>query len=571
MNINYLTNADEIQIKMAQGAKPGEGGQLPGHKVNKEIGRVRNATPGVGLISPPPHHDIYSIEDLAQLIFDLKNANRKARVSVKLVSKTGVGVIASGVTKAHADHILISGADGGTGASPLSSLRHAGLPWEIGLSETHQTLVKNGLRDRVVLQTDGQIRTARDMAIATMMGAEEWGIATAALVVEGCILMRKCHLNTCPVGIATQDEELRKKFDGKVAHLVHYFHFLAQHLREIMAECGVRRVNDLVGRTDLLAIDLTDRHWKTSNLDLSPILYKSENQRNTTLYGSRLQDHKLENILDKKLIYFSDQALHENSTYSSAFPIMNTDRATGTMLSNEIAKRYGSKGMDPGSLSFQFTGSAGQSFGAFAARGLKLHLIGEANDYFGKGLSGGMLSVMCHQNSNLDATKNVIIGNVALYGATSGEAYINGKAGDRFCVRNSGAHVVVEGIGDNGCEYMTGGMVVILGSVGRNFAAGMSGGIAYIHKNQYKESNINQEIILIERPNVSDINKIEHLIKNHHLHTGSHVGHQLLKNWQTEKHEFVKIISIEFKAALSFAKSIKISTDMPQVLTGKRG
>ncbi len=555
VNINYLTNAEELQIKIAQGAKPGEGGQLPGHKVDSNIARVRNATPGVGLISPPPHHDIYSIEDLAQLIFDLKNANRKARISVKLVSKTGVGVIASGVTKAHADHILISGADGGTGASPLSSVRHAGLPWELGLSETHQTLIKNGLRDRVTLQTDGQIRTGRDLAVATMLGAEEWGIATAALVVEGCILMRKCHLNTCPVGIATQDKDLRKKFNGKVEHLLNYFRFLAEHLREIMAECGVRTVNELVGRTDLLQVDEGDRHWKTSNLDLSPILHRPANTYGVKLYCNRVQDHKLENIQDKKLIHLCKAAIQNDRSYENSFPVINTDRAIGAMLSNEIAKIYGSSGMRKGKLNLNFTGSAGQSFGAFAIKGCCFHLEGEANDHFGKGLSGATLSVRPPVKQDRQADENVIIGNVALYGATAGEAFISGIAGDRFCVRNSGAKTVVEGVGDNACEYMTGGLALILGKVGRNFAAGMSGGLAFIHNQHYREVSINQDMVLIESCTDKDQQKLHDLLQKHFRYTRSAIAKKLLASWSTEKDNFIKIIPEEYKAALARQQS----------------
>lgn len=549
VTINYLTNAIELQIKMAQGAKPGEGGQLPGHKVNEYIGKIRHSTPGVGLISPPPHHDIYSIEDLAQLIYDLKNANREARISVKLVSKAGVGVIASGVTKAHADHILISGYDGGTGASPLSSVRHAGLPWELGLSETHQTLVKNGLRDRVVLQTDGQIRTGRDMAIATMLGAEEWGIATAALVVEGCILMRKCHLNTCPVGIATQDESLRKKFDGKVDHIVNYFQFLAKHLREIMASVGVRSVNELVGRTDLLDIEKENRHWKTENVDFSPLLFQEENKLNETLYQSKSQDHGLEEVLDHKLIQLSSLAIKQQKTYDGVMPIKSTDRAVGTMLSNEISKIYGSVGMLPDSLTYRFRGSAGQSFGAFAARGIFFRLEGEANDYFGKGLSGAKLTVSPDRDSKYDAASNIIIGNVALYGATSGEAYINGRAGDRFCVRNSGAKTVVEGIGDNGCEYMTGGIAIILGKIGKNFAAGMSGGIAYVYSKSPKilSEKVNPEMVMIETPKIGDWDTIQSMIRSHTNYTGSRKGFTILNNWEEEKMNFHRVISNDYK------------------------
>ena len=522
VDVHYLSNADEIQIKIAQGAKPGEGGQLPGHKVDKHIAKVRNATPGVGLISPPPHHDIYSIEDLAQLIFDLKNVNRHARISVKLVSKSGVGVIAAGVVKAHADHILISGFDGGTGASPLSSIRHAGLPWEIGLAETHQTLMKNGLRDRVVLQADGQIRTGRDLAIATMLGAEEWGIATAALVVEGCILMRKCHLNTCPVGIATQDPQLREKFNGRVEHLVNYFHFLANHLREIMALVGVRSVNELVGRTDLLKIEGRDKSWKTKNLRLETLFHQESHPANQSMYCSRKQDHGLEEVMDHLLLEKAAIALHHKKSYATILPIKSTDRAVGAMLSHEISKRFGLDGLPKETLSFGFKGAAGQSFGAFAIKGVKFDLEGEANDYFGKGLSGGTLVLKKDSKLNCQANRNIIVGNVALYGATSGEVYINGIAGDRFAVRNSGARCVTEGIGDNGCEYMTGGEAVILGSIGRNFAAGMSGGVAYLYNLTEEERYlVNQEMIYFESLDIDDLVNLRSLIRNHVNHTGS--------------------------------------------------
>jgi len=555
VTINYLTNAKEIQIKMAQGAKPGEGGQLPGHKVDEYIAKVRNSTPGVGLISPPPHHDIYSIEDLAQLIYDLKNANREARISVKLVSKTGVGVIASGVAKAHADHILISGADGGTGASPLSSVRHAGLPWEIGLAETHQTLVKNRLRDRVVIQADGQIRTGRDLAIATMLGAEEWGIATAALVVEGCILMRKCHLNTCPVGIATQNPDLRKRFNGKVDHLVNYFHFLATHLREIMSELGVRTVNELVGRTDLLEVAHTEEHWKTQHLNLEALLFTFNSAEGNTRYASKKQDHNLSKVLDRKMIretFLKDKFEHGNTTF---FEIKNTDRSVGTMLSNEIAKVHGSNGLPHDSIKIELKGSAGQSLGAFGIKGLTFLLEGESNDYFGKGLSGAKLVVYPHRESQFDSSENIIVGNVALYGATSGEAYIKGVAGDRFCVRNSGAHAVVEGIGDNGCEYMTGGSVVILGEVGRNFAAGMSGGYAYIYKCiDQLASQINKDMVDIDIPMEEDLNFVKKRIQQHYRRTSSRIASEILKNWETEKYGFTKIFPKELKAIISIGE-----------------
>ena len=554
VTIEYLNNADELQIKMAQGAKPGEGGQLPGHKVDDTIARIRHSTPGVGLISPPPHHDIYSIEDLAQLIFDLKNSNRDARISVKLVSKAGVGIIASGVAKAHADHILISGFDGGTGASPVSSIMHAGLPWEMGLSETHQTLVKNGLRDRVVLQTDGQIRTGKDMAIATLLGAEEWGIATAALVVSGCIMMRKCHLNTCPVGVATQDPELRAKYDGKVEYLINYFRFLAQDLREIMAELGFRTVNDMVGKSNMLEADLEGRHWKYQNLDLSPIFYMEKSPKgyeNQTLYQSVAQDHGIDYILDRQLIKYSNLAITDKIQINSIFPVKSTDRAVGTMLSSEIARRYGAEGLPPESIMFRFRGSAGQSFGAFGAKGLEFILEGEANDYFGKGLSGATLVVVPDREASFEASENIIIGNVAFFGATSGKAYIKGLAGERFCVRNSGAEVVVEGVGHNGCEYMTGGRVVILGKTGRNFAAGMSGGIAYIRNTDGKlEERLNKEMVLLETPDAYDFEYIRKMVREHFRLTSSMNALQILQNWDVTKTEFVKIIPSEYKSVL---------------------
>ena len=441
---------------MAQGAKPGEGGQLPGHKVDEWIGKVRHSTPGVGLISPPPHHDIYSIEDLAQLIFDLKNANRKARISVKLVSKAGVGTIAAGVTKAKADVVLIAGHDGGTGASPVSSIKHAGLPWELGLAETHQTLVKNGLRSRVVVQTDGQIRTGRDIAIATLLGAEEWGIATAALIVEGCIMMRKCHLNTCPVGVATQDPELRKRFTGDAEHVVNFFKFITEEFREIMAELGYRTVDEMVGQVDNLETRPDLKHWKYSKLDLSPVLYKEPSSSVNGLYKQEEQDHGLENVLDWKLLEAAKPALEQGLKVNAFLQIGNTDRTVGTILSNEITKKYGAKGLPDDTVHFKFEGTAGQSFGAFATNGLTLELEGDANDYFGKGLSGARLIVYPSKAAGFVPEENIIIGNVAFYGATSGSAYIRGKAGERFCVRNSGVQAVVESVGDHGCEYMTG-------------------------------------------------------------------------------------------------------------------
>jgi glutamate synthase (NADPH/NADH) large chain len=555
VTINYLAHANEIQIKMAQGAKPGEGGQLPGHKVNDWIAKVRHSTPGVGLISPPPHHDIYSIEDLAQLIFDLKNANPEARISVKLVSKAGVGIIASGVAKAHADHILISGADGGTGASPLSSIRHAGLPWELGLAETHQTLVKNKLRDRVVVQADGQIRTGRDLAIASMLGAEEWGVATAALVVEGCIMMRKCHLNTCPVGIATQDPDLREKYDGKVEHLVNYFTFMAMELRETMASLGIRSVNELVGRSDLLVKREGLVHWKWKNIKFDNIFYQPQNEEGHTLYCSKEQDHGLENILDRRLIKYAALAIKDNININSVFEVKSTDRAVGTMLSHNIVKEYGGEGMGEDAISFRFRGSAGQSFGAFAINGLKMTLEGDANDYLGKGLSGAKIVVVPDRDAQIQPSENIIIGNVALYGATSGKAFIRGQAGDRFCVRNSGAIAVVEGAGDNACEYMTGGRVIILGNVGRNFAAGMSGGIAWLYNP--RESffkTYNKEMVSVEKCPTNDLVDIRKYVREHFSLTGSIVALEILSNWEEATNYFIRVIPHDYKKALLQSK-----------------
>jgi glutamate synthase (NADPH/NADH) large chain len=545
---NYLTNAAELQIKMAQGAKPGEGGQLPGHKVDDWIGRVRHSTPGVGLISPPPHHDIYSIEDLAQLIFDLKNANRKARINVKLVSQAGVGTVAAGVAKAMADVILISGADGGTGASPLSSIRHAGLPWELGLSEAHQTLVKNNLRSRVTLQTDGQLRTGRDLAIATLLGAEEWGISTAALVVEGCIMMRKCHLNTCPVGIATQNPDLRKLFTGDPDHVVNYFQFLVQDLREIMSSLGFRTVDEMVGQSNVLQSTGHLNHWKWDKVDLSPIFHKVEVPDHVGIHKQIDQEFELKRVLDRQLIKAALPSLEQALASSGSFQIKNIDRSVGAMLSNEISKIYGSPGLPDDTINFKFTGSAGQTFGGFLTKGVNFELEGEANDYFGKGLSGGKLIIYPSRNAKFTPEENIIIGNVAFYGATSGEAYINGKGGERFCVRNSGVQTVVEGIGDHGCEYMTGGLVVNLGEIGRNFAAGMSGGIAYILKEYITE--INPELVDIDILMDEDFNTIKTFIKRHVKLTKSGLGTKFLEDWDKSKEKFIKVIPRDYKAVL---------------------
>jgi glutamate synthase (NADPH/NADH) large chain len=554
----YLTMADELQIKMAQGAKPGEGGQLPGHKVDEWIGKVRHSTPGVGLISPPPHHDIYSIEDLAQLIFDLKNANRSARISVKLVSKAGVGTIAAGVVKAKADVVLIAGHDGGTGASPISSIKHAGLPWELGLAETHQTLVKNKLRSRVIVQADGQLRTGRDIAIATLLGAEEWGIATAALIVEGCIMMRKCHLNTCPVGIATQDEELRKRFTGDPEHVVNFFRFVTEELREIMAELGFRTINEMVGQVESLEAKKDLPHWKYTKLDLSPILYKEPASLYTGLYHQEDQDHDMDNILDWKLLETAKPALEKKQSVYAEFPIINTDRTVGTVLSNEISKKYKSQGLPDDTVHFKFTGTAGQSFAAFNTKGVTLELEGDANDYFGKGLSGAKLIIYPPQQSAFIPEENIIIGNVAFYGATSGKAFIRGKAGERFAVRNSGVTAVVEGVGDHGCEYMTGGRVVVLGETGRNFAAGMSGGIAFVYdlKGNF-ERRCNKEMVDLDPLTSEDAAELKDLIEQHFANTGSTVANFVLYDFENQLKNFIKVFPKDYKKVLQQHEELK--------------
>ena len=544
VTIDYLNNANELQIKVAQGAKPGEGGQLPGHKVDDWIARVRNSTPGVGLISPPPHHDIYSIEDLKQLIFDLKNSNPDARINVKLVSEAGVGTIAAGVTKAKSDVVLISGADGGTGASPLSSIRHAGLPWEIGLAETHQTLVKNNLRSRIVVQTDGKIMTGRDLAVATLLGAEEYGISTAALIVEGCIMMRKCHLNTCPVGIATQRPELRELFTGSPDHVVNFFKLLVEEFREIMAALGFRTVNEMVGQSYALKLRSDIDHWKINTLDLTPILHFEEAPKHVGTYHQMDQNHGLEKVLDQKMI--KDLA-KEKPPINLIYKIKNTDFSTGTLLSSYLTKNkvIGDK------ISVKFIGSAGQSFGAFLSPKLDFALEGEANDYVGKGLSGGQIVIKPHPHSNLVPEDNIIIGNVSLYGATSGNIYVNGQAGERFCVRNSGAEAVVESIGDHGCEYMTGGLVIVLGPVGNNFGAGMSGGIAYIYDADHSFTNqINPEMIGIELPDQEDLSLIKQKIECHSCLTGSPTAARIISNWTETSGTFKKVMPFELKRVL---------------------
>jgi glutamate synthase (NADPH/NADH) large chain len=548
---NYLTNADELQIKMAQGAKPGEGGQLPGHKVDDWIAKTRHSTPGVGLISPPPHHDIYSIEDLAQLIFDLKNANRAARINVKLVSKAGVGTIAAGVAKAHADVILIAGYDGGTGASPISSVKHAGLPWELGLAEAHQTLVRNKLRSRVVLQTDGQLKTGRDLAIAALMGAEEWGVATAALVAGGCIMMRKCHLNTCPVGVATQDPELRKLFSGKPEHVVNLFKFMTEELREIMAELGFRTINEMVGRVQFLKVKDNLQNWKAKKVDLSSILHPVNNPKDVTLYNSESQDHGMAEIIDWKLWEDAKPALADKTPVFGAYDVKNTDRTIGALLSNEISKIYGSAGLPDNTINYKFKGSAGQSFGAFATKGVSFELEGEANDYVGKGLSGAQIAVYPSPDAKFVSEENIIIGNVALYGATAGEAFIGGMAGERFAVRNSGATTVVEGIGDHGCEYMTGGRALILGQTGRNFAAGMSGGIAWVYNPEGAfAENCNMEMVDLDPLSVKDEEEILTLLRKHVSLTGSKLAQSIIKNWNKASTDFVKVYPKEYKKVI---------------------
>ena len=549
---NFLVNADELQIKMAQGAKPGEGGQLPGYKVDKIIAKVRHSTPGVTLISPPPHHDIYSIEDLKQLIFDLKNINPKARISVKLVSEVGVGTIAAGVAKAHADHILISGHDGGTGASPISSIQYAGSPWELGLSEAHQTLILNGLRDRVYLATDGQLKTGRDVVIAALLGAEEFGFATAPLVTQGCILMRKCHLNTCPVGVATQDPELRKKFSGKPKYLINFMFYIAEEVREYMASLGFRNFNEMVGQTDkIIPIRLHD-HWKARGIDLTKTLFKPTPLYDTNIYKTREQDHGIDKQIDLEFIEQAKDALENGTPLHIKTRFRNINRSVGTMLSSEIARRYGDEGLPDGTIKIESRGTAGQSFGTFLAKGIELNHTGESNDYTGKGLSGGRLIVKVPPEVTFDPAENIIAGNTCLYGATSGEAYINGVVGERFAVRNSGAYAVVEGVGDHGCEYMTGGRVVVLGKTGRNFAAGMSGGVAYIW-DPSKEGNkyINHELVDVEYLIYDeDVTEVHNLVQKHFEYTGSKRAEFILKNWDKEKDNFWKIISGEYKKAL---------------------
>jgi glutamate synthase (NADPH/NADH) large chain len=596
----YLVNADDIQIKVAQGAKPGEGGQLPGHKVNRQIARVRHSTPGVGLISPPPHHDIYSIEDLAQLIHDLKNTNPRARISVKLVSEVGVGTVAAGVSKAHADHVTIAGYDGGTGASPLTSIKHAGSPWEIGLAETHQTLVLNRLRGRIAVQVDGGMRTGRDVVIGALLGADEFGFATAPLIVEGCIMMRKCHLNTCPVGVATQDPELRKLFTGKPEHVVNYFFFVAEEVRQQMAKLGFRKFNDMIGQMDRLEMRKAIYHWKSKGLDFSRLLNKPTVPPEVKLYNCETQDHGLERALDHKLIQQAQPALDKGVPVKIEIDIHNYNRTFGTLLSGEVARRYGHKGLPDDTIFVKAKGTAGQSFGAWVAKGVTIELAGDANDYVGKGLSGGRLVIYPPEDAGIEkAEDNIIVGNTVLYGAVSGECYFRGVAGERFCVRNSGVTAVVEGVGDHGCEYMTGGVMVCLGPTGRNFAAGMSGGIAYVlNEHGNFDDRCNMAMVELEpiaaeddalealdhqggdmetagRVDVShdmtrfDAIRLRQLIANHARYTNSLVARNILENWDTYLPKFVKVMPVDYRRALTEIQAAQRKPPQaPQLLKG---
>ncbi len=581
----YLVNADDIQIKMAQGAKPGEGGQLPGHKVDKAIARVRHATPGVGLISPPPHHDIYSIEDLAQLIRDLKMVNERARISVKLVSEVGVGTVAAGVAKCRADHVTISGFEGGTGASPLTSLTHAGSPWEIGLSETQQTLVLNGLRGRIAVQVDGGIRTGRDVAIGALLGADEFGFATAPLIAAGCVMMRKCHLNTCPVGVATQDPVLRKRFTGQPEHVINYFFFVAEELREIMAGLGFRTLSEMTGRADRLDTVKAVAHWKAKGLDLSRLLYQPPAKPGVHIYNCEKQNHDLHTALDNDLIKAAQPAILSGQKVALERSIRNLDRTVGAMLSGQIARHHGHAGLPEDTIVIRFTGTAGQSFGAFASRGVTLELTGDSNDYVGKGLSGGRVVVRQPKPTRREPTQNIIVGNTVLYGAIAGEAYFEGVAGERFAVRNSGAVAVVEGTGDHGCEYMTGGVVAVLGGTGRNFAAGMSGGIAYVYDPEGRfEERCNKAMVALERiapasggddaeaprqrsvsafdsgmgdPLRFDAERLRLLIERHHLYTGSARAKAILDDWDAALPRFYKVMPTDYARALAALKREK--------------
>jgi glutamate synthase domain-containing protein 2/glutamate synthase domain-containing protein 3 len=563
---NYLVNADELQIKMAQGAKPGEGGQLPGHKVDEVIARLRHSTPGVGLISPPPHHDIYSIEDLAQLIYDLKNANPQARIAVKLVAEVGVGTVAAGVSKAHADVVLISGDSGGTGASPLSSIKHAGIPWELGLAETQQVLLLNDLRSRIRVQTDGKLQTGRDVVIAALLGAEEFGFATAPLIAMGCIMMRKCHLNTCSVGIATQDPELRKRFQGQPEHVINFFFFIAEQVRQYMAQMGFRKFEEMVGRVEMLDVRPAVDHWKARGVDLSAILYAPPMPGRVARHCIHAQDHGLQQALDHEIIRFAQPALETRTPVEISLPIRNVHRTVGTMLSGEIARRYASEGLPDNTIRVHLTGSAGQSFGAFLAPGVTLTLEGDANDYTGKGLSGGRLVVYPPKKAGFAAEENILIGNVVLYGATGGEAFFSGVAGERFAVRNSGATAVVEGVGDHGCEYMTRGTVVVLGACGRNFAAGMSGGIAYVfdERMDFAEKRCNHASVDLEPlSDLNDVQLVRDLITRHCELTGSRRARWILGNWEELLPRFLKIFPHELKRVLGIRRPAPVEIPQP--------
>jgi glutamate synthase (NADPH/NADH) large chain len=547
----YLVNSDDIQIKIAQGAKPGEGGQLPGHKVYPWVAKTRHSTPGVGLISPPPHHDIYSIEDLKQLIHDLKNSNPVARVHVKLVSEVGVGTVAAGVSKAKADVVLISGHDGGTGASPLTSLKHAGAPWELGLAETQQTLMLNGLRDRIVVQADGQMKTGRDVVIAALLGAEEFGFATAPLVVSGCIMMRVCHLDTCPVGVATQNPELRKRFSGKPEFVVNFFEYIAEEVREYLAALGFRSVAEAVGHVEMIdAVEAVD-HWKAQGLDISPLLAVPQNPYAQDQRNTKTQDHGLDEALDMRLIAECAPAIEDGIPVEISVPIRNVNRTVGTMLGSEVTKKWGGAGLPDGTVKIHFTGSAGQSFGAFVPKGVEMRLEGDTNDYLGKGLSGGRLIVYPSTKAKFVAEDNVIAGNVIAYGATAGEIYLRGVVGERFCVRNSGATAVVEGVGDHGCEYMTGGRVVVLGATGRNFAAGMSGGIAYVYDHDGDfASRVNYEMVEIETLDEDDVEWLKSTLTKHRDLTGSAVAEKILNGWNVEVSKIRKVMPKDYRKVL---------------------
>ncbi|GAC1465529.1 MAG: hypothetical protein NVSMB9_05220 [Isosphaeraceae bacterium] len=558
---------------MAQGAKPGEGGQLPGHKVYPWIAKVRYSTPGVGLISPPPHHDIYSIEDLAQLIHDLKNSNPRARINVKLVAEVGVGTVAAGVAKAHSDVVLISGHDGGTGASPLTSLKHAGIPWELGLAETQQTLVLNRLRDRIVVQADGQLKTGRDVAIAALLGAEEFGFATAPLVVMGCVMMRVCHLDTCPVGIATQNPTLREKFAGKAEHVVNYFRFVAEEVREIMASLGFRTLDEMVGQSDLLDMKQALGHYKSKGLDFTKIFYRPSVESGVSVHCVQAQDHGLEKALDQELLPQAAPALERGEPVEFEMPIRNVNRTVGTILGSELTRKYGGVGLPDDTIKIKFNGNAGQSFGAFVPRGITLTLEGDANDYVGKGLSGGKIIIYPPKVSTFVPEDNVLLGNVALYGATAGRAFFRGRAGERFCVRNSGALAVVEGLGDHGCEYMTGGVTVVIGSTGRNFAAGMSGGSAFVfdESSDFRQRCNLDMVVLEPLCDPEDLDLVRDLLIQHAGYTGSTVAGCLLSDWDWAVSKFIKVMPVDYLRVLKEQKRQAEAQRQNEVSSVSRG